>query len=51
MLVVKSENLKQSIDEFWLMRTPERVENLPSPPTWPTKQKMTWIKEIKQNNH
>jgi len=32
MLVVKSENLKQSIDEFWLMRTPERVENLPSPP-------------------
>ena len=32
MLVEKSNNIKESIDEFWLMQTPERVENLPSPP-------------------
>jgi hypothetical protein len=28
----RSENLKQELDNLWLMRTPERVENLPSPP-------------------
>ena len=32
MLATKSNNIKERIDEFWLMQTPERVENLPSPP-------------------
>ena len=32
MLALKSQNIKESINDFWLMQTPERVENLPSPP-------------------
>jgi len=25
--------MKENMNEFWLMQTPERVENLPSPPS------------------
>ena len=28
----RKEELKNKIDDNWMMRTPERVENLPSPP-------------------
>jgi len=41
------------MEEFWMMRTPERVENLPSPPTctWPSRQKMSPIKTQIKTNH
>jgi hypothetical protein len=31
-LIAKQLRIKESIDEIWLKQTPERLENLPSPP-------------------